>query len=339
MPSPTTAPAAKPTRGTVGIESGETVPAQALEQLLQLLNDAGAKSEQVKDAADLRLNAQSSDGAKLAWERIFVPVDRMSSVLGSITLRELRDVWTGASTSPNFATIYPDESIVPDLDVLLGPHGSTVKPQPKPALADAVWGDPMGLGILPFEDLTPRLRAIPVDDNSPTDNRFRAAEWPLATRAYLSPLTERGQAAMGRLGTPLPITNRDPNKLTVLVMTGVTAMARNSAVAIDRSGDNGFLARQVGPELAAADITTTSNEISDLRRLRGRQHPEQRPALLQTCVLGKPGTLGHRRDRAHRQSHERLRLRQLSLDTASSTLTKRCRPTVGAWMIRPRASR
>ena len=95
----------------------------------------------------------------------------------------------------------------------------------------------------------------PTTASAPPSGRWRHA-------AYLSPLTERGQAALGKLTTPLPITNRDPNKLTVLAMTGVTAMARNSAVAIDRSGDPGFLARQVGPELAAADLTTTSNEIS-----------------------------------------------------------------------------
>ncbi len=262
LPSPTVAPAPKPTRGTVGIEAVGNVPAQGIEQLLQLLKDAGAKSEQVKNEADLLLDTQPSEGAKLAWERIFVPVDRMSSVLGSITFQELRDVWSGASTSANFSTLYPDESIVPDLDALLGPHGPDVKPQPKAALADAIWGDPMGLGILPFEDLTTRLRAIQVDDNSPTDNRFRTAEWPLATRVYLSSLTERGTEALAKLAAPLPVTNRDPSKLTVLAMTGVTAIARNSAVAIDRSGDDGFLARQVGPELAAADITTTSNEIS-----------------------------------------------------------------------------
>jgi len=260
--SPTAVPAAKPARGTVGIDSAQDVPGQATEQLLQLLNNAGAKSEQVKNEADLRLTAEQSDGAKLAWERIFVPVDRMSSVLAGITLQELRDVWTGASTSANFATLYPDETLVPALTALLGAPGPTVKPQASAGLADAVWGDPMGLGIVPFESLGTRLRAIPLDDNSPTDNRFRATEWPLAARAYLAPLTERGQAALGKLTTPLPITNRDPNKLTVLVMTGVTAMARNSAVAIDRSGDPGFLARQVGPELAAADLTTTSNEIS-----------------------------------------------------------------------------
>ena len=260
--SPTVVPAPKPARGTVGIEAAQDVPGQAVEQLLQLLNAAGAKSEQVQTGADLRLNPTPSAGAKLAWERIFVPVDRMSSVLGSITLQELRDVWSGAGTSANFATIYPDEAILPDLADLLGTPGPNVKPQASVGLADAVWGDPMGLGIVPFENLSTRLRAIPLDDNSPTDNRFRAAEWPLAARAYLSPLTERGRVALGKLTTPLPITNRDPNKLTVLAMTGVTAMARNSAVAIDRSGDPGFLARQVGPELAAADLTTTSNEIS-----------------------------------------------------------------------------
>jgi hypothetical protein len=55
-------------------------------------------------------------------------------------------------------------------------------------------------------------------------------------------------------------TNRDA-ALIVLGTTGVTAMARNPAVAIDRSGDPGFLARVVGPELAAADLTIISNEI------------------------------------------------------------------------------
>ncbi len=260
--SPTAMPAPKPARGAVGVESAQDVPGQASEQLVGLLKDAGVKSELVANEADLRLNAAPSDGAKLAWERIFVPVDRMSSVLAGITLQELRDVWTGASTSANFATLYPDEAILPDLTALLGAPGPDVKPQASAALAGAVWGDPMGLGLVSFEDLSVRLRAIPLDDNSPTDNRFRAADWPLAARAYLSPLTERGQAALGKLTTPLPITNRDPNKLTVLAMTGVTAMARNSAVAIDRSGDPGFLARQVGPELAAADLTTTSNEIS-----------------------------------------------------------------------------
>jgi poly-gamma-glutamate synthesis protein (capsule biosynthesis protein) len=254
-------PAPKPPRGTWGFKAGSGVQPEAVEAVLATLNGAGTQSETVLDKADLTLDAEASADAKLAWEHVLVPVDRMSSVLTGITLEELRGVWTGASTTKNFATIYPDETLVPTLDALLGPHGPAVKPQPKSALADALWGDRMGLGIVPFEDLNLRLRAIPVDGNSPTDNRFRAAEWPLTARAWLAPATERGQNALAAVTGSLPLTNRDPGKLTTLVMTGVTAMGRKSAAAIEKSGDYGFLARQVGPELAAADLTLISNEI------------------------------------------------------------------------------
>ena len=261
LPDPTATPAPKPPRGAVGLEAPQDGSVAAVGQVLQLLAGAGLKAEQVTGEPDLRLSAQAIEGGKLVWEHILVPVDRMSSVLGSITFQELREVWSGAATSPNFGTLYPSQAIMPELTSLLGAAGPAVKPQAPEAVAEAVWGDPMGLGILPFEDLSVRLRAIPIEGNSPADNRFDAAEWPLTGRAWLAPLNGDGEAAIAKLAAPLPISNRDPDKLTVLVMTGVTAMARNSAVAIDRSGDDGFLARQVGPELAAADLTIISNEI------------------------------------------------------------------------------
>ncbi len=209
---PAATPAPKPPRGTWGLEVGSAVQQEAVDAVLATLNGAGTQSETVLDKADLRLSAESTADAKLAWERVLVPVDRMSSVLTGVTLQELRDVWTGAGTSKNFATIYPDETIVPYLDALLGMHGPAVKPQPKAALADALWADRMGLAIVPFEDLNVRLRAIPVDGNSPTDNRFRAAEWPLTARAWLAPITERGQSAMAAVAGSLPLTNRDPRQ-------------------------------------------------------------------------------------------------------------------------------
>ncbi len=208
----------------------------------------------------MKIVASSAGGEKPVYERVFTPVDRMSSVLGSITLDELRQVWTGTGQTPNFTNIYVSQEDVPELTALLGSPGGNVKPTPAGGVEAAVWGDKMGLGILPFDELTVKLRAIKLDGDSPVDNRFNAAKWPLTARAYLSAKTDAGRAALSKtnVGT---LTNRDAGKLTVLVMTGVTAMARNSAVAIDRSGDPGFLARQVGPELAAADITIISNEI------------------------------------------------------------------------------
>ncbi len=264
-PHPTPTPAAtatpEPTRLTVSIKTLQGVPDAANQLLADLLTKAGAEVVRAGGQGDLELDPADTGDAPLAWERILVPVDRLSSVLEGVTLQELRDVWSGVGSSDNFAAIYPSEVIMADLSALLGEPGSAVHPQPADKVADAVWGDPMGLGILPFDALTVRLRALKLDGLSATDNRFKPAEWPLASRAWLVATTEQGRVAAEQLSAALPITNRDADKLTVLVMTGVTAMARNSAAAIEQSGDYGFLARLVGPELAAADLTIISNEI------------------------------------------------------------------------------
>lgn len=265
-PTATPSPAPTPTRVVLGLELAPGAPQAAVEPLLAALTAAGTPASAVPSEADIQLVAQGREGATLAWQRIFAPVDRLSTVLESVTLAELEEVWTGAGESPNFTAIYPDRGIVAELEALLGPAGPAVKPQPTEAVADALWADPLGLGIVPFEGLSVRLRALRLDGlASPADNRFAADTWPLAARGWLLPLTGRGGRALDALAGQLPLVNRDPARLTVLVMTGVTAMARNSAVAIERSGDYGFLARQVGPELAAADITIASNEIPFIR--------------------------------------------------------------------------
>jgi hypothetical protein len=262
VPPATATPLPKPTRGSLGLEIGKGIAPGAGEQELSVFAAAGVQAEKVTGEPDVKLLAGTAPGAVLAWERIFSPVDRTSSILDSITLDELAGAWSGAAATPNFTNIYVPQSALAELESVLGPASAAVKPTPDDGVADAVWGDKMGLGIVPFENLSLRLRAIGVDGVTVTDNRFKAEKWPLTARGWLAPVTERGTEALAKLADqPLPITNRDPGKLTVLVMTGVTAMARNSAVAIEKAQDYGFLARNVGPELAAADITTTSNEI------------------------------------------------------------------------------
>jgi poly-gamma-glutamate synthesis protein (capsule biosynthesis protein) len=197
----------------------------------------------------------------LVYEQIMTPADRFSSVLTGLGLDELKGVWSGALQTPNFTTIYPDETLMPALEQLLGPPSGNVKPVPPGNLIETIWGDPMGLVILPFEGLTPRLLALRLDGLSVVDNRLDQRQGPLALRGYLTPLTPKGEAALTEATGRSPVSNRDPSKLTVLVMTGVTAMARGTAAAIERAGDYAFPARLIGPELAAADITIVSNEI------------------------------------------------------------------------------
>ena len=261
-PRPSLTPSPVPTRAEIGLAVAPGALAAAADALLTAFSAAGVPAAIVPSEADLQLTPQGREGATLAWQRVLVPVDRMSSVLEGVALAELKTVWSGTGETPNFSSIYPDQGSMADLEALLGPAGPAVKPQPAEGVADAVWADPLGLGIVPFEGLSVRLRALRLDGAaSPADNRFAADQWSLTARGWLAPLTSRGSRALDAVASQLPIANRDLKKLTVLVMTGVTAMARNSAVAIERARDYGFLARQVGPELAAADITIISNEI------------------------------------------------------------------------------
>ena len=239
-------------------------PSDAISATLGVLNGAGLSLTEQPDEPDLQLTDSAGRGGQLIFERILVPVDRFSTLLDGISSDELRNVWTGSGTSAKFNSIYPSQDIMADLEALLGPPSEAVKPQPSGDLADSVWNDHMGIGILPFEALTPRLRALRVDGQSALDNRLDPGKWTLATHLWLAPVTTRGGDAITTLTSLQPVTNRDPSKLTVLIMTGVTAMTRHSAEAMENAHDDAYVARILGPELAAADITPPSNEVSFL---------------------------------------------------------------------------
>ena len=81
--------------------------------------------------------------------------------------------------------------------------------------------------LIPFEALEPRWKVLSVDGQSPVHNDFDLASYPLKVAFSLQPAVFN-----------LPPTNRDPHKLTVLAMTGATALVRGTA---DRMVKNGVL--------------------------------------------------------------------------------------------------
>jgi hypothetical protein len=240
-----------------------TIPKPAVTALAEALPVQQVAAGPSNQRSDLTLSLTPTPDSQLEYERIFVPVDRFSTILTGTTMEELRGVWTGQAASKNFSTIYIGQNALSDLQAVLGPPGAAVKPQVDAGqVADRLWEDHMGLGILPFEELAPRVRALPVDGMSALDKRLDQSKWPLATRAWLSSQSAQGKAALQKLpGKPLA-SNRNPSRLTALVMTGTTAITRGTGVAIEKAGDPAFPARVIGPVLAAADITTVSNEIS-----------------------------------------------------------------------------
>ncbi len=103
-----------------------------------------------------------------------------------------------------------------------------------------------------------------MDGISPLDDDFKAGQYALSVSFSLLGKAEFLQAvndSIAESGSALvPATNRDENKITTVVMTGVTAMVRGTAYMMEKYGMT-YPALDIGDILRSADITHISNEI------------------------------------------------------------------------------
>jgi poly-gamma-glutamate synthesis protein (capsule biosynthesis protein) len=214
--------------------------------------------------AHLRIDWQA-DGGSMLYGQTFAVATRFNTVVLSMTLTTLQTAWQG-ETMGELAIAVLNEN-VPALTTVLGAPGPAVTPYADfAAVAAAAWTKEFRtVAILPFEQLMPSLAVYAIDGQNPVENanRFDAATYPLVARVYLhrqEPLAPDQQPLADALLAAIPAANRDPTRLTVLAMTGVTAMCRLTAQQMDENGPD-WPAAVVGPELAAADITHISNEV------------------------------------------------------------------------------
>ncbi|MBI3960373.1 MAG: CapA family protein [Chloroflexi bacterium] len=211
--------------------------------------------------ATLRLDWQP--GGEVVYGEVYALAARFDTLFaqaeGSLILELWRD---GVAEGAVYNRMVVLSDTLPALISLLGETGSAVQAVTSvDELLDAAWADDGVLVLLPFEQLTPELVVFAVDGQNPVDNRFDADAYPLVATVYahLSD-SESEWTFLDQLAAVSRGTNRDPERLTVLAMTGVTALVRQTAWQMDQFGPE-WVAEVVGPELAAADITAISNEV------------------------------------------------------------------------------
>jgi hypothetical protein len=211
-----------------------------------------------KGTADVSLGLAASPDADLISERIFVPVQRFPSLREAISLDTVRRAWAEPDSA---LRVLMTQDTADDLVRVWGMVQGQVSVVPNGELVDRLWEDEAAIGIVPFEQLEPRLNPLDLDGLSSVDNRLEQRAWPLAVRVWLHGTSPERESLLSYLHQNTIVSNRDPEKLTVLVMTGVTAMARMTALRMEQLGDYAYPAHVIGSELAAADITHISNEI------------------------------------------------------------------------------
>ncbi|MEZ4864311.1 MAG: CapA family protein [Caldilineaceae bacterium] len=206
----------------------------------------------------------SKDNGEPIYAATYAAATRFDTLEPKISWSTLKAVWEGEDTA--FTAVAILTPTLPALTQVLGQAGATVQGYATVAdVIDAAWRDDPTVALLPFDELDPRLVVLAIDGQNPIENRnkFDAKVYPLVATVYAHPapaLAADAETRLQELLDALPAGNRDPDRLTVIAMTGVTAMVRLTAEQMDKRG-NAWPAEVVGPELAAADITAISNEV------------------------------------------------------------------------------
>ena len=185
--------------------------------------------------------------------------------------------------------------------------------------------------------LDPRYKVLTVDGANVLSNTLDPATYPLRVRVALTG-PEAETVAPALADVIAVATNRDPAKLTTLIMTGVTAMARNTARVMEEEGVL-YPALVISDTLAAADITHVSNEIPFLDDCKVNATKNNLMLCSNDRYWADAGGRGDGHRRAERQPRQRLRSQGRAYARSSSTRTTTFPSTAAASTSRRRARR
>lgn len=258
---------APPETGPVVVSAAPDVPVALLRTLAStVISDTGVVTAPTgAPTVTLRLDTDPNGGAPV-YRSVYAVAARFDTIHPVISSTLVLDLWSGQGVQDaEYAQIVVLSETLPSLVTLLGPAGPTVRGvTDMDALIDAAWSARDVLAVLPFHRLDPELAAFAVDGQNPVDNdrQFQVRTYPFTLTVYAhaaAPHT-RNDVVLSRIGAASGRSNRDPEQLTVLAMTGVTAMVRQTGARMEEYGPE-WVAQVISPELSAADITHISNEV------------------------------------------------------------------------------
>jgi len=204
---------------------------------------------------------------------VFALAAPFPTVADGVPSVSLKKAWEGGETP--LETGQPLLISQESLDILSAwwgaPAPGAVKVMAEEKLLDYAWSNRPILAILPFERLSPSWKVLKVDDLSPLDDEFSPDKYILSV-----PVSEVG---MNPALFPGLTSNRDPEKFTSVVLTGVTALVRATAWTMEKEGIN-YPARDIKDWLLAADILHISNEVPFMV---GCPYPNPSQAGLRFC--------------------------------------------------------
>ena len=218
-----------------------------------------------KGSADVLIDVGSEE-VIARWT--YVLAAPFPTVADGMSSNDLKELWNG-NWQENFpvARLLVDGSTRGVLEKLWGAASpDTVQVTSREELLARSWDLRDHWAIIPFEQLEPRWKVIMVDGQSPIRKEFNPDAYPLTIPFALIGSDQAVWDLQNRWSNQpespaFPLVNRDPNRMTTVMLTGVTALVRGTALMMERNGMT-YPAMDIGDLLRGADILHISNEIS-----------------------------------------------------------------------------
>lgn len=186
-----------------------------------------------------------------------------ATVTDDVSTESLVAFWKGNAVFPASALVMPP-AIFDSLKARFGSPLGDARPLAEEDLLTFCQSHQKAWAILPFEKLEPQWKVISLDGNSPIHKDFTSEKYPLIVQIGwdegMRPLTETETQLAEEAIQSIPTTNCQADRLTTVILTGVTAMTRATGKEMELYGVLSP-AVSIGELMREADIAHVSNEV------------------------------------------------------------------------------
>lgn len=273
--SPPTEPPAQavPTQTATTISTPESNPTQTA--AIESVEYVYQPNPDLPDGLDLQIEQQdlrTSNGAaneiaytfefndtKPIGNRVYSLVAPFPTVTDEVSASWLSNLWQGQPEDEIISLLISEDEL-PALTSIMGQPSESIQTLPKDQILETAWTTQHTWAIIPFEEIQPRWKVIAIDGESPIHKDFVIEQYPLNVSISAAPLEPDPDFNLPLELAGLTLSNLDSSKITTVMLTGVTALVRATAVGMDQRG-----VLVPGEYLASimqeADILHISNEV------------------------------------------------------------------------------
>jgi poly-gamma-glutamate synthesis protein (capsule biosynthesis protein) len=201
---------------------------------------------------------QSGEEPVALW--IYALAAPFPTIVDSVTEADLWGAWSGNLGTSVFTGIplLMDQETHDVFSAFWGMSATNaVKVVPSDEILQNAWENQPSWAIIPFDQLDPQWKVLQIDGLSPIQKNFAPDSYPLAV-----PFGLIGDSNATSIldHSSLPFSNRSSDKMTDIMLTGVTALVRGTALTMERKGIT-YPGEDIAPMTTAVDFMHVNNEI------------------------------------------------------------------------------